>query len=81
VRIAVFHADRYADDRDGDGHCKVHVKMMEGVWTSLRKRLRRFREMHKKYPDKYVAVFHMVHNVKAVCAAVIRRMCGYPLQS
>jgi transposase-like protein len=81
VHVTITHAERYADDRDGDGHCEVHVNTMEGLWTGLRNRLRTFRGVHKRYLDRYVAVFQMVHNYNRVRPAVIQRMCGCALPS
>lgn len=80
LRTAICHEESYAEDRDGDGHCEVHVNTIEGIWTGLRNRLRTFRGVHKKYLDQYVAVFQMAYNFQSVDANVLRRMCGCSTQ-
>jgi transposase-like protein len=50
TRKAIDHSTAWAEDRDEDGIREVHVNTIEGIWTSLRNRLRRFRGVHKEPP-------------------------------
>ena len=49
---------------------------MEGIWTGLRNFLRRFRGVHKKYLDQYVAIFEWAHNVQAATIDFLRALLG-----
>jgi transposase-like protein len=54
----------------------VHCNTMEGIWTGLRNYLRRFRGVHKKYLDQYVAIFEWAYNLKAVSLDYFRALLG-----
>ncbi len=47
-------------------HCHdettIHNTTIEGIWTSLRNFLRRFRGVHKRYLHQYVALFEWTFN-------------------
>ena len=73
---AIDHSEAWAEDRDGDGHREVHVNTIEGIWTSLRNRLRLFRGVHKEYLSGYVAMFELAYNHDRVTPAILQRMCG-----
>ena len=55
TRKAIDHSMGWAEDQDGDGKREVHVNTIEGIWTSLRNRLRLFRGVHKDHLSEYVA--------------------------
>jgi len=79
LHATVCHAPgkrEWARDDDGDGIREVHNNTMEGLWTGLRNFLRRFRGMHKKYLDQYVAVFEWIYNVKTATIDHLRAMLG-----
>nr|WP_251964124.1 transposase [Salinibacter ruber] len=76
TRKAIDHSDGWAEDRDGDGTREVHVNTIEGIWTSLRNRLRRFRGIHKDRLSGYVAMFELAFNHDRVTPALLQRMCG-----
>ena len=48
----------------------------EGIWTSLRNRLRRFRGVHKDHLSGYVAMSELAFNHDQVTPALLQRMCG-----
>ena len=48
----------------------------EGIWTSLRNRLRLFRGVHKGHLSGYVAMFELAFNHDRVGPEVLRCMCG-----
>ncbi|MCS4054691.1 transposase-like protein [Salinibacter ruber] len=48
----------------------------EGIWTSLRNRLRRFRGVHKDHLSGYVAMFELAFNHDQITPALLQRMCG-----
>lgn len=48
----------------------------EGVWTSLRNRLRRFRGACKDHLSGYVAMFELASGRDQVTPALLQRMCG-----
>ena len=73
---AIDHSETWAEDRDGDGHREVHVNTIEGIWTSLRNRLRLFRGVHKEYLSGYVAMFELAFNHDRVTPELLQRMCG-----
>lgn len=64
----------WARDDDGDGIREVHNNTTEGLWTGLRNFLRRFRGIHKKYLDQYVAIFEWIHNIKQVTDAFLHSL-------
>jgi len=79
-RQAIDHSKAWADDRDGDGLREVHVNTIEGIWTegiwtSLRNRLRLFRGVHKEYLSGYVAMFELAYNHDRVTPEILQRMC------
>ena len=74
-RQAIDHSKAWADDRDGDGLREVHVNTIEGIWTSLRNRLRLFRGVHKAYLSGYVAMFELAYNHEHVTPEILQRMC------
>ena len=76
TRKAIDHSTAWAEDRDGDGKREVHVNMIEGIWTSLRNRLRLFRGVHKDYLSGYVAMFELAFNHDRVGPEVLQSMCG-----
>lgn len=69
-------AREWARDDDNDGIREVHCNTMEGIWTGLRNYLRRFRGVHKKYLDQYVAIFEWAYNLKAVSLDYLRALLG-----
>jgi transposase len=75
-RKAVNHSKGWAEDRDGDGIREVHVNTIEGIWTSLRNRLRLFRGVHKDHLSGYVAMFELAFNHDEVGPEVLQCMCG-----
>lgn len=75
TRKAVDHSTAWADDRDEDGIREVHINTIEGIWTSLRNRLRRFRGVHKDRLSGYVAMFELAFNHDRVTPALLQRMC------
>ena len=75
-RKAIDHDATWAEDRDGDGNREVHVNTIEGIWTSLRNRLRLFRGVHKNHLSGYVAMFELAFNHDQVSPDVLRCMCG-----
>ena len=81
ITLKADHSEGWAEDRDGDGTREVHVNTIEGIWTSLRNRLRRFRGVHKDHVRKdhlsgYVAMFELAFNHDQVTPALLQRMCG-----
>jgi transposase-like protein len=76
TRKAIDHSEAWAEDRDGDGKREVHVNTIEGIWTSLRNRLRLFRGVHKDYLSGYVAMFELAFNHDRVGPEVLQSMCG-----
>mgnify|MGYP005852911569 FL=1 len=74
-RQAIDHSKSWAEDRDGDGIREVHVNTIEGIWTSLRNRLRLFRGVHKEYLSGYVAMFELAYNHDRVTPELLQRMC------
>ncbi|WP_118828474.1 transposase [Salinibacter ruber] len=76
TRHAIDHSEGWAEDRDGDGSREVHVNTIEGIWTSLRNRLRRFRGVHKDNLSGYVAMFELAFNHDRITPALLQRMCG-----
>jgi len=77
--VTVCHAPgkrEWARDEDGDGVREVHNNTLEGIWTGLRNFLRRFRGVHKKYLDQYVAIFEWAHNVKTATLGFLRALLG-----
>ena len=79
--VTVCHAPRrreWARDDDGDGVREVHNNTLEGIGTGLRNFLRRFRGVHKKYLDQYVAIFEWAHNVKTATVDFLRALLGIP---
>jgi len=52
----------WARDDDGDGIREVHCNTIEGLWTDVRNFLRRFKGVHKKYLDGYLAICEFRHN-------------------
>jgi transposase-like protein len=76
TRKAVDHSEGWAEDRDGDGIREVHINTIEGIWTSLRNRLRRFRGVHKKHLSGYVAMFELAFNHDQVTPTLLQRICG-----
>jgi transposase len=76
TRKAVDHSEEWAEDQDGDGVREVHVNTIEGIWTSLRNRLRRFRGVHKDHLSGYVAMFELAFNHDEITPALLQRMCG-----
>ena len=75
-RKAVNHSEVWAEDRDGDGIREIHVNTIEGIWTSLRNRLRLFRGVHKDNLSGYVAMFELAFNHDQVGPEVLQSMCG-----
>jgi transposase-like protein len=75
-RKAIDHAEGWAEDRDGDDIREVHVNTIEGIWTSLRNRLRLFRGVHKDRLSGYVAMFELAFNHDQVGPEVLQCMCG-----
>lgn len=75
-RQAIDHSEGWAEDRDGDGNREVHVNTIEGIWTSLRNRLRLFRGVHKDYLSGYVAMFELAFNHDQVGPEILQCMCG-----
>jgi transposase-like protein len=71
----------WARDDDGDGIREVHCNTMEGIWVGLRNFLRRFRGVHKKYLDQYVAIFEWAHNLKAITVDYLRVLLGVATQN
>ncbi len=61
----------WARDDDGDGVREVHTNTIEGLWTSLRNFLRRFRGVHKRYLAGYVAICELEINHKRVSPAMV----------
>lgn len=55
-------AKEWARDADGDGVREVHCNTIEGLWTDVRNFLRRFKGVHKKYLDGYLAICEFRHN-------------------
>ena len=84
ITLKADHSEGWAEDRDGDGDGdgtrEVHVNTIEGIWTSLRNRLRRFRGVHKDHLSGYVAMFELAFNhdfnYDQVTPALLQRMCG-----
>lgn len=76
VRKVIDHGEAWAEDRDGDGNRDVHVNTIEGIWTSLRNRLRRFRGVHKENLSGYVAMFELAFNHDRVGPELLQCMCG-----
>ncbi len=76
TRKAIDHSKGWAKDRDGDGKREVHVNTIEGIWTSLRNRLRLFRGVHKDRLSGYVAMFELAFNHDQVGPDVLQCMCG-----
>ena len=66
----------WAEDQDSDGKREVHVNTIEGIWTSLRNRLRLFRGVHKDHLSEYVAMFELAFNHDRVGPEVLQSMCG-----
>ena len=63
----VCHGQKeWARDDDGDGIREVHTNTVEGMWTSVRNFLRRFRGVHKRYLSSYVAMCEFTINLKQV---------------
>jgi transposase len=77
----ICHAQHaWARDDDGDGIREVHCNSCEGSGAALRTYLRVFRGVHKYYLAEYVATFETLLNAKAICPAIVQRMCfGQPL--
>lgn len=50
--------------------------MIEGIWTSLRNRLRRFRRVHRGRLSGYVAMFELAFNHDQITPALLQRICG-----
>lgn len=75
-RKAIDHDSTWAEDRDGDGNREVHVNTIEGIWTSLRNRLRLFRGVHKDHLSGYVAMFELAFNHDRVSPEILQCMCG-----
>ena len=48
----------------------------EGIWTSLRNRLRLFRGVQKDYLSRYVAMFELAFNHDRVGPEILQCMCG-----
>jgi hypothetical protein len=48
----------------------------EGIWTSLRNRLRRFRGVHRDRLSGYVAMFELASGPDQITPALLQRMCG-----
>ena len=65
---------QWARDDDGDGIREVHTNRMEGLWTSLRNFLRRFRGIHKKYLQQYIKVFQWGWNLKRADDCFLRAL-------
>lgn len=61
----------WARDDDGDGVREVHINTLEGLWTSGRNFLRRFRGVHKRYLAGYVAICELGINHKRVSPALV----------
>ena len=76
TRKAIDHDSTWAEDQDGDGTREVHVNTIEGIWTSLRNRLRLFRGVHKDQLSGYVAMFELAFNHDEVGPEVLQCMCG-----
>ncbi|MCS4193708.1 transposase-like protein [Salinibacter ruber] len=76
TRNAIDHSEGWATGQDGDGIREVHVNTIEGVWTSLRNRLRRFRGACKDHLSGYVAMFELASGRDQVTPALLQRMCG-----
>jgi transposase-like protein len=76
TRKAIDHSKGWAEDRDGDDNREVHVNAIEGIWTSLRNRLWRFRGVHKDNLSGYVAMFELAFNHDQITPALLQRMCG-----
>ena len=74
-RKAIDHDTAWAEDRDGDGKREVHVNTIEGIWTSLRNRLRLFRGVHKDHLSRYVAMFERAFNHDWVGPELLQCMC------
>jgi len=63
LHATVHHGDKeWARDDDGDGIREVHCNTIEGLWTDVRNFLRRFKGVHKKYLDGYLAICEFRHN-------------------
>jgi len=69
-------AGEWARDEDGDGVNEVHCNPREGIWTGLRKDLRKFRGVNKTYLAQDVAVFLWAYNIKAVTGDFLRALLG-----
>lgn len=68
----VCHGQKeWARDDDGDGVREVHTNTIEGLWTTVRNFLRRFRGVHKKYLKYYVAMCEHKINLRRVTPAFI----------
>jgi len=74
-RKSIDHSEVWAEDRDGDDIREVHVNTIEGIWTSLRNRLRLFRGVHKDQLSGYVAMFELAFNHEKVGPEVLQCMC------
>ncbi|MCS3830042.1 transposase-like protein [Salinibacter ruber] len=75
-RKAIDHSTAWAEDRDEDRIREVHVNTIEGICTSLRNRLGRFRGACKEHLSGYVAMFELAFNHDRVTPALLQRMCG-----
>ena len=75
-RKAIDHSSAWAEDRDEEGKREVYVNTIEGIWTSLKNRLRLFRGAHKDHLSGYVAMFELAFNHDQVGPEVLQCMCG-----
>jgi transposase-like protein len=77
LRLARAHATvahgagEFARDDDGDGIREVHCNTPEGMWTNVRKFLRPFKGVPKKYLAGYVAIRKFRRNLKRVSPSFI----------
>ncbi|MCS3705886.1 transposase-like protein [Salinibacter ruber] len=70
-RKAVDHSEAWAENRDGDDIREVYVNTIEGIWTSLRNRLRLLRGACKDQLSGYVAMFELAFNHNEVGPEVL----------
>ena len=76
IRKAIDHSEGWAEDRDEDGIREVHVNTIEGIWTGLCNRLRRFHGVHKDCLSGYIAMFELASGHDRITPVLLQRMCG-----
>lgn len=65
----------YAKDPDDDGHHEIHSNTIEGIWVGFRNYIRRFRGVHKRYLNQYVAMFELAFNLDSISSNLVRQLC------